>query len=98
MQNANDTLSAIHRPKILVRAAKIGMEWYKRERDLRRLTRGFSTPAPAEAVSQLMEAEGLLEDARKSGDAAYDIHRHISVLTALLAEARLLPSTVKQTV
>ena len=91
MVQKNDVLNAIRRPKILVRTAKIGLEWYRRERDLKKVMNTLTTPTPERAVERLISAERELEEVRTAGEAHYDVHRHIAVLTALLAEARLLP-------
>jgi hypothetical protein len=42
-------------------------------------------------VRRLISEEERLEMIRCSGDAAYSLTRHIEVLIALMAEARLLP-------
>jgi hypothetical protein len=91
MTPTQQILSTLKRPSILIRAARFGLENYQRDRDLRRITRSFKTPSNSVAISQLVQSEEQLEDARQSGDNAYSAHRHISVLTALLAEMRLLP-------
>lgn len=84
-------LSRLRRPKLLIRAARFGLAEYNRERDLRRVMRAPAAPAPANAVPRLMEEEARLEEIRKSGGAAYSPARHVEVLIALMAEARLLP-------
>jgi hypothetical protein len=91
MTYKNEMIDAIRRPKILVRAAKIGLEWYRRERDLGKVIHSLTTPTPERAVERLVAAERELEQFRATGQAGYDVHRHIAVLTALLGEARLLP-------
>lgn len=91
MGHENDMLNAIRRPRILVRAAKIGLEWYRRERDLKKVIHSLTTPTPERALARLVAAEQELEENRTTGQAHYDVHRHIMVLTALLCEARLLP-------
>ena len=84
-------LSRLRRPKLLIRAARFGLADYNRDRDLRRVMRAPAAPTPATAVSRLLEEEAHLEDIRKSGGAAYSPARHVEVLIALMAEARLLP-------
>lgn len=84
-------LKRLRRPKLLIRAARFGLADYDRERDLRRLMRAAIAPAPRQAVSRLIEEEARLEDIRRSGAAAYSPARHVDVLIALMAEARLLP-------
>lgn len=82
-------LNELRRPRLLIRAARIGLVDYRRERDLRKLV---GTPISlARAVPCLIDQERALEQIRVSGDAAYSVVRHIDVLIALMAEVRLLP-------
>ena len=84
-------LAALRRPCLLIRAAKFGLTDYRRDRDLARLTQSATLPSPLRAVSMLMSEEHRLEETRRSGDATYSVARHIEVLIALMAEARLMP-------
>ena len=84
-------LAALRRPCLLIRAAKFGLTDYRRDRDLARLTQSTTLPSPRRAVSLLMSEEHRLEETRRSGDATYSVARHIEVLVALMAEARLMP-------
>ncbi len=89
MTDFRTLLSNLRRPRLLIRAARFGMSDYSRERDLRRL--GEHSAAPERVVPHLLRTEELLEETRKAGDAGYSVARHIEVLIALMAEARLLP-------
>ncbi len=91
MKDLLGTLTSLRRPRLLVRAARFGLRDYNRERDLRRLVRSEAIPAPSTAVSALMAEEARLEETRRVGDAAYSPARHVELLIALIAEARLLP-------
>ena len=82
--------TALRRPKILIRAARAGVVDYRRERDLKRLLRQRGA-APQQAIGSLLDEEGRLEATRTAGEATYNLQRHVAVLTAILAEARLLP-------
>ena len=84
-------LANLHRPKLLVRAAHFGLEEYNRDRDLKRVMKSGNTPSPARAVSSLMAEEAALEETRQTGGSNYSVRRHVEVLIALMAEARLLP-------
>ena len=84
-------LAALRRPKILVRAARAGVVDYRRERDLRRILRLGRAAAPRYALDHLIAEERRLEETRAAGEATYSIQRHVAVLTAIVAEARLLP-------
>jgi hypothetical protein len=91
-----ETLALTRRPRLLVRAARFGIEEYNRNRDLRRILRGETLPGPSDALPRLMDMEAAQEDTRKRGDAAYSIARHLEILIALMAESRLLRGTAPQ--
>jgi Family of unknown function (DUF6477) len=90
MTDPNTLLAALRRPKLLIRAARFGLADYDRARDLKRLMRTPAAPSPQVAVTRLFEQEADLEETRKAGGAAYSAARHVEVLIALIAEARLL--------
>lgn len=87
-------LNALRRPKILIRAARAGVVDYRRDRDLKRLFRAAKGAAPQPAIGTLLAEENRLEATRTAGEATYSIQRHVAVLTAIIAEARLLPETM----
>ncbi|MFN6952398.1 MAG: DUF6477 family protein [Albidovulum sp.] len=90
----SDLMSHLHnlrRPRILVRAARAGLAEYNRARDLCRLMRTASAPAPETALGVLVEEEARIEATRRAGDASYSFVRHIEILIAMMAEIRLLP-------
>ena len=81
-------LAALRRPRILLAAARAGLADYRRERDLRRLRRSEKA-TPEATLGALLAEEREHEAHRTAGEATYSPKRHIAVLTALLAEARL---------
>jgi hypothetical protein len=89
MSDLTALLSALRRPRLLVRAAQHGIAHYDRNRDLRRLLSG-AAPVPEVAVTRLIEAEDGLETARREGGASYSVARHVEVMIAILAEMRLV--------
>ncbi|MEM0949513.1 MAG: DUF6477 family protein [Pseudomonadota bacterium] len=91
MSDLRTLVSALRRPRLLVRAARIGLQDYDRDRDLRRLMQTQKVPTPERAVSRLIEEENMLETTRVGGDASYSVLRHVEILIALMAEVRLLP-------
>jgi hypothetical protein len=95
MSDFRKLLAGLKRPRLLIRAARHGLDEYRRDRDLRRLIGGTKVPAPDEALPRLMREEARLEGIRGTGDAAYSLMRHIEVLIALMAEARLLPRDLR---
>lgn len=91
MTDQIDQMARLRRPKLLIRAARFGQRDYDRSRDLRRLLAARDLPGPEAALRALMAEEAGLEEARQTGEAAYSFLRHIEVLIAMMAEARMLP-------
>ncbi|OAN74656.1 hypothetical protein A8B82_18045 [Sulfitobacter sp. EhC04] len=90
MQDVFSMLSALHRPRLMMRAARIGAENYRRSSHLPRLLGYGVLPRHSAALLRLMEIEAMLEDERKRADAGYSLIRHIDVLIAMVGEARVL--------
>jgi len=90
MTDLMSLLKSLHRPRLLIRAARFGVTDYNRSRDLRRWIKDQGLPSPGQAIARLMNEEGQLEEKRVAGDASYSITRHVDVLIALMGEARLL--------
>lgn len=90
-----DTLAKTRRPRLLLRTARIGLQEYRRESDLRRVLRLPAAPPPGPAtVRALIELEAQIEAQRLRpahgiGDTWRPV-RHVEVMIALLAEARLM--------
>ncbi len=82
-------LQTLCRPKLLVRAARIGLCDYNRDRSLRRIFPGAPLYAPGHAFDALVEREEALDAIRREGAAAYSAARHVEILAALINEARL---------
>lgn len=91
MKDLTRVLADLRRPSLLIRAARFGMNDYNRKRDLKRLMGTATAPTPACALDGLIEVEARMEETRKKGDVTYSVTRHVEVLIALMAEARLLP-------
>jgi hypothetical protein len=90
MEDIATLVSRLSRPRLMVRAARIGAQDYSRNRHLHRLLSLSPLPGPAQAVLRLMELEAVLDGHRRAGDAGYQLARHLDVLIALVGEARLL--------
>lgn len=89
MSDFRNCLDGLHRPRLLVRAARHGLADYRRDRDLRRLV-GLTPQAGArQTLTRLMQEEARIEATRRAGCASYSPARHVDVLIALIAEARL---------
>ncbi|MGZ2257830.1 DUF6477 family protein [Roseobacter sp. A03A-229] len=90
MQDLISMLHAIRRPPLLMRAARIGAEDYRRAVHLPRLLGYGVLPRHGAALFKLIELEADLNTQRTSGDTSYSLIRHVDVLIAMLGEARVL--------
>ena len=90
MQDVLTILKQLHRPTLLMRAARIGANDYRRAAQLPRLLGYGQTPGSAAAILKLLEIEDDLNTQRKSSESAYSVTRHIEVMIAIVGEARLL--------
>lgn len=85
----------LKRPRLLVQAARFGLDGYKRERDLLRLLHLTQVPKISEGLVMLTSCERELEAQRKDDAPFYSYARHIELLTAIMAETGLLAQTSK---
>jgi len=90
MRDLFSQLSERRRPRLLVRAARIGARDYRRGAHLPRLLGYGALPTPGPALIRLIEIEDELNDLRRQNDAAYSLVRHLDVLIAMVGEAQLL--------
>lgn len=81
----------LRRPAALVRAAVAGQPMWRRDRDLRRVLRSDAIPAPGHALPRLRAEEDRMNAARQEGAAEYDMHQHVLLMIAILAESRIIP-------
>ncbi|MDF1872633.1 DUF6477 family protein [Vannielia sp.] len=88
---ARDPLGGLKRPRLLVRAARLGLADYSRKRDLGRILRETELPGPSTALPRLIEEEADMEARRQGGLTTYSVIHHLEVLIALMAEVRLVP-------
>jgi hypothetical protein len=95
MQDILSRVEGLKRPPLLVRAARFGLDDYNREGQLPRLLKVLSSPRSGEAILRLLEVEALLEERRIAQAADYSVARHVEVIIALMAEARLLRAIMR---
>lgn len=96
MQDIMTQLETLHRPRLLMRAARIGAEDYRRDTHLPRLLNTGMSSRSGALLMRLVELENDLNDLRLSEDASYNILRHIDLLIAIVAEARQLRTDIDQ--
>lgn len=89
MQDLMTMITTLRRPRLLTRAAKLGVQDYNRDRHLQRILGYGSLPSTGAALMRLMDLEREVNTQRKDEDAAYSSVRHLDLLIALLGEAQL---------
>lgn len=92
MSSPQQFLQSLNRPQLLVRAARVWLPDYNRERTMRRIFPGTVPPSPGRGFEALMEQENAIDQLRREGAASYSAARHIEILVALIVEARLAPA------
>ncbi|WP_439122239.1 DUF6477 family protein [Marivita sp.] len=90
MQDLLTQISHLRRPRLLIRAARIGAQAYRRDARLPRLLGYGVTLRIGPALVKLMTLEADMNEKRESGDAGYNIAAHVELLTAIMGESQLL--------
>jgi hypothetical protein len=88
-----DHLDQLRRPRLLIRAARIGAEEYRRDVSLPRLLGHGELPRSLVALARLIEDEAALDACRRAGDAGYSVIRHLDLMIAMIGEARIIRAT-----
>ena len=87
-------IETLRRPRLLIRAARHGLASYSRERTLSRVLTAPQKTAN-DVLTDLLRTEAEIEATRTSGDVAYSVSRHLEVLIAMMAEARVMLQPAK---
>ncbi len=90
MQDLLTQIAALRRPRLLIRAARIGAQTYRREARLPRLLGYGVTLRLGPTLMRLMALEAEMNDRRENGDAGYSIAVHVDLLIAIMGESQLL--------
>ena len=93
MQDVLTMLDRLTRPKLLIRAARLGAENYDRDTHLPRVLGYGQVPRTADALLRLMQQEAAINSLRKTRDTAYSLSAHLDLLIAMIGEARILRSS-----
>ncbi|MFX0544427.1 DUF6477 family protein [Roseovarius sp. S1116L3] len=93
MHDILKALDTLRRPRLLIRAARIGAAEYRRDAHLRRHFGYGALPRSAAALERLVEMEEALNQQRQIGTGGYSATRHVEILIAMMGEARILRGT-----
>ena len=86
MNGYTETLSNLSRPKLLIRAARAGLNGYRREAVLKSLPEVPANSTGAALINVLLDIEEKFDTERRAASIDYRVQKHIAVLTALIAE------------
>lgn len=89
MKDINSHINALKRPKLLVSAARHGIDAYDRTIHLARYIATSPLPGPGPALMQLFEIERELNTARREKRGSYAPSHHVDILVAIMAEPQL---------
>ncbi len=90
MQDILGMLHKLHRPRLLIRAARAGANEYKRAQHLKRYLGHTPPPNSGPALLKLMELEAEIDQQRRSELEVYSLVKHVDILIAMMGEARLM--------
>lgn len=94
MTHPEKTLRAIRRPRLLVKAARLGAGSARAESDVGRLFPQFDTADRRELFDALAMREAELDGERRAGEVTYSAAQHIRMLSGMILLARLMrPAT-----
>ncbi len=88
-------VGALSRPKLLVRAARFGIDDYSRALHLGRILKTAVLPRSGPAILQLLELETDMNDRRLAHAADYSVADHIDVLIAIMGEVQVLRAATR---
>ena len=95
MLDIETRIKTLKRPKMLARAARFGVDEYRRDVHLPRLISFDRMPRNGEALVVLMDLEEEMNRQRVSRSGDYRLALHVAVLIAIAGEARLLRASAK---
>lgn len=95
MLDVQTHVAMLKRPGLLARAARFGVDDYRRDTHLPRLLRTEDLPRHAEAIIRLLDIEAEMNEARTARSGDYSPARHVEALIAISGEARLLQATTR---
>jgi hypothetical protein len=95
MRDIHTQVQSLKRPPLLVRAARFGVDEYRRDQHLRRSLSYDRIPRSGYALIRLLETERVMNDSRIAKHGDYMIAKHVDILVAIMGEAQLLRSTTR---
>jgi hypothetical protein len=93
MLDLETRIAGLKRPILLARAARFGLDEYRRDVHLHRILGAGHLPRHAEAIMRLLDIEASYNLQRTDRSGEYRIAQHVDVLIAIAGEAQLMRAT-----
>ena len=93
MLDLQTLIATLERPQLLARAARFGVDDYRRDTHLRRIFGCERLPKHGQALMLLLDREAELDQLRRSKSGDYRPAHQVEVLIAILGEAQLMRAT-----
>lgn len=93
MLDLQTRIASLKRPQLLARAARFGVDDYRRSVHLRRILQVDALPKHAPAIIELLDREAEMDALRVAHSGNYRPAHHVEVLIAIVGEARLMRAT-----
>jgi hypothetical protein len=93
MHDLQTRIAMLSRPALLARAARFGVDEYRRDIHLRRVLGCERLPRHGAALMQLLDHEAEINGRRIARTGDYRPAQHVEVLIAILGETRLMRAT-----
>jgi hypothetical protein len=98
MLDLQTRIRSLVRPTLLARAARFGVDDYRREVHLRRILGCEHLPRHGAALIQLLDREAEKDAQRTAKSGEYRPSHHVELLIAILGEARIMRATAPRLV
>jgi hypothetical protein len=86
-------IAGLKRPTLLARAARFGVDDYRRDVHLHRILGAGHLPRHAPAIMRLLDIESSMNAQRVDHASDYRLALHVEVLIAIAGEAQLMRAT-----
>ncbi len=88
------SLDSLCRPRLLIRAARYGLQEYRRCAHLKRHLGYGHLPRSGPALMRLIEIESEVNNQRQNENASYSASYHVDLLIAMMGEAQFLRASL----
>ena len=93
MLDLETRITQLKRPTLLARAARFGVDDYRRDVHLPHILGNSHLPRHADAIMRLLDIESEMNKQRIDRAGEYHLAQHVNILIAIAGEAQLMHAT-----